>query len=594
MRTLWRTVASSVHVPFIDTLEETLHSFSASGRVLFVFFSGTLVFSTCALLLILNNSMQVVIPAHGGSLSEGIIGTPRFINPVLAVSDADHDLSQLVYSGLLKATPDGGYAPDLAESYTVSGDGKTYTFVLRKNATFQDGTPISADDVVFTIAKTQDPIIKSPERANWSGVNVQKIDDRTIQFTLGQAYAPFIENLTLGILPKRLWGNVSDSDFALSELNTDPVGSGPFRVSSISRTSSGVPSSYDLSAFSTYALGRPYLDTLSLHFYQNESDLVDGLKSGEIESASGISPAALPSVASDTIDRSTLDRVFAVFFNQNQSEVLRDAGVRDALNKSIDRNQLITQVLHGYGTAVTGPVPPGVLGSPSAATSAISAFATSTVATNTDLALAARNQLLASGWQIGQNGILQKTTGSGKSAKTVTLAFSLATGNVPELRDAAEYLRTTWEKVGAKVDVQVYDQGDLSQNVIRPRKYDALLFGEVIGREVDLFAFWDSSQRIDPGLNIALYANSTADKILEQLRGTADENQRTGLYQQFTGELAKDTPAVFLYAPDFVYIVPKDVHGLTLGLIETPSDRFLGAAQWYRETDHVWPIFAKK
>src|SRR4029079_11032839 len=132
--------------------------------------------------------------------------------------------------------------------------------------------------------------------------------------------------------------------------------------------------------------------------------------------------------------------------------------------------------------------------------------------------------------------------GSGKSAKTQALQFTLATANVPELRSAAQYLKNVWSAMGAQVSVQVYDQGDLSQNVIRPRKYDALLFGEVVGRELDLFAFWHSSQRNDPGLNIALYANKDADTILEQLRATRSETDRATLYKKFESELAADVP----------------------------------------------------
>ncbi|MEI6864103.1 MAG: hypothetical protein WCK46_01895, partial [Candidatus Adlerbacteria bacterium] len=204
----------------------------------------------------------------------------------------------------------------------------------------------------------------------------------------------------------------------------------------------------------------------------------------------------------------------------------------------------------------------------------------------------AQAELQKAGWKMGPEKLMQKTVGSGKTAHTETLEFSLATGNVPELRAAAEYLRMTWEKVGARVDIQMYDQGDLSQNVIRPRKYDALLFGEVVGRELDLFAFWDSSQRNDPGLNIALYANATADTILEQLRQTSDDAKRAALYEKFNAELKKDIPAIFLYAPDFVYIVPKDLAGVDLGFVETPSDRFLSITAWHKETDHVWPPFA--
>jgi len=163
---------------------------------------------------------------------------------------------------------------------------------------------------------------------------------------------------------------------------------------------------------------------------------------------------------------------------------------------------------------------------------------------------------------------------------------------VPELRAAAEYLRVAWERMGVKVNLKIFEQGDLAQNVIRPRKYDALLFGEVVGRELDLFAFWHSSQRNDPGLNVAGYANANADDALEALRATADTSKRQELLSTLLAELQTDLPAVFLYAPDFVYSVPNDIAGVDLGFIETPSDRFLSLPGWHRDSDRVWPIFA--
>ncbi len=587
MRDFLRAARQFVRVPMIRKAEDVYASLSAGGRILFLSLAGVLVASAVALLFILNAQLLVKVPAHGGTLSEGIIGTPRFINPILALSDSDRDISHLVYSGLLRTTENGQYIPDLAESYSVSPDGKTYTATLRKNVTFQDGSPVTADDIVFTIQKIQDPAIKSPMRANWSGVTVQKIDDRTVQFTLNQAYAPFIENLTLGIVPKHLWQNVSNDEMSFSELNTSPVGSGPFRINSISHTSAGIPSSYDLVSFDNYALGAPYLDHITLHFYQNEDDLLNGLKGGSIEAASGVSPAALTGLKGFTIDKSSLNRVFGVFFNQNQSETLRDSAVRNALQTAIDRDTLIQQALGGYGTALSGPIPPGLINTQESQTQ--SATATS----STDRIAAARAILTKAGWKLGQDGFFAKTVKTGKKTATTTLSFSLATGNVPELRAAAEYLRSTWAQVGVQVTVQVYDQGDLSQNVIRPRKYDALLFGEVIGRELDLFAFWHSSQRTDPGLNIAMYANTTVDTILTKLRQTQDDNQREQLYGKFEAELQKDVPAIFLYAPDFVYIVPNDLQGLDLNFIETPSVRFANVYQWHRETDEVWPVFVR-
>jgi ABC-type transport system substrate-binding protein len=166
----------------------------------------------------------------------------------------------------------GSLVPVLAESYIMSGDGKTYTFTLRAKAKFTDGSPVTADDVVFTVKKAQDPALKSPEYADWSGVQVVAVDAKTVRFTLSKAYAPFLGLTTLGILPSKLWRNVSDTEFPFSTLETNPVGNGPFQVTSVSRNASGLITSVSLSANPHYVLGRPYLDGIRFNFYSNAED----------------------------------------------------------------------------------------------------------------------------------------------------------------------------------------------------------------------------------------------------------------------------------------------------------------------------------
>lgn len=581
MRTFWRLITKPVYLPLIDRLEDLYRAFSPSGRALFLFFAWILVISSGFLAYTMNKMMLSAVPGYGGEVTEGIIGSPRFINPVLATSDADRDMTALIYAGLLRAGDAHEYLPGLASSYTLSEDGKVYTFTIDEHAVWSDNQPITADDVVFTITKIQNPAIKSPLRANWDGVVAEAVDAHTVRFTLPVAYVPFIENSIVGILPKHLWQNVSDEEFPFSELNTSPVGAGPFKIESITRTTAGLPSAYTLVPFKKYLPGVAYLSQITLKFYQSEAAVISALKAGQIDSASSLSPSNLAGLSGITTKKSPLNRVFGVFFNQNQSEVLRDGSVRVALERAIDRNQLINGVLGGFGSALSGPVPPTIFMGGASTTGTLSGIES------------ARAYLLTHGWKAGEDGIMTKTTGSGKTAKTTRLSFSLSTGNVPELRASAQYLKEVWGALGAEVDVKIFDQGDLSQNVIRPRKYDALLFGEVVGREVDLYAFWHSSQRNDPGLNIALYANSTVDDALEELRATSNENERTALFSTIMTELNKDLPAIFLYAPDFVYSVPNDLKGLKLGFIETPSDRFQNVAGWHRETDYVWPVFAK-
>ncbi len=145
----------------------------------------------------------------------------------------------------------------------------------------------------------------------------------------------------------------------------------------------------------------------------------------------------------------------------------------------------------------------------------------------------------------------------------------------------------------AEVTLNFFDTGDLNQNVIRPRNYDALFFGEVIGRDLDLFAFWHSSQRNDPGLNVAFYTNITADKLLDEARTLSSREERIEKYWAFADAVEKDTPAVFVYSPDFIYVLPKAIHGSNITSVSIPSDRFLNVHEWYIDTDRVWNVFVK-
>src|SRR3989344_4632334 len=155
-RSLWR----------VGSLETLLRALRPGERLVLYGLSILLAISTLALLAGLNSAVSVTVPAPGGELVEGEVGSARFINPILTISQADEDISRLAYSGLTRTLPDGT-VPDLAESYEISEDGTTYTFTLRESATFHDGTPVTAEDVLFTIAAAQNPDIKSPRRADW-------------------------------------------------------------------------------------------------------------------------------------------------------------------------------------------------------------------------------------------------------------------------------------------------------------------------------------------------------------------------------------------------------------------------------------------
>ena len=218
----------------------------------------------------------------------------------------------------------------------------------------------------------------------------------------------------------------------------------------------------------------------------------------------GLSPSAIKTInpKPDIIKTSLLPRVFGVFFNQNNAQVFVNKEIREALAISAPKQKIVDNALLGFGKIINGPTPENL-----------------EEEINLEQNIETAKALLEkNNWKLNDDGILEKKT----KTETVLFSFSISTSDTPELRRTAEILKETWEKLGASISIKVFEGADLSQNVIKPRKYDALLFGEVIGPESDLLPFWHSSERNDPGLNISLYANITVDKTLEDIQKETD------------------------------------------------------------------------
>lgn len=554
-----------------------IHAFSATERVVFGVLISVALISALTMAWKVNKYFLVPVPSHGGSFSEGIIGLPRSINPVLAFTDVDKDLSTLIYSGLMKYD-NGALVGDLAAKYSVSDDGLVYDFVLKDNIRFHDGTPLTTDDIEFTIQKVQDSALKSPRRADWASITIKKISSMEIQFILKQPYAPFLTNTTIGIIPKHIWKNFDADQFIFSQYNTEPIGSGPYEVESVKK-SGETPEYYSLNTFSRYHNEKPYISNLTIYFYPNETAALEAYNAGSIDNFAGMSPEEAHRIASSTSDslifHAPLPRIFGVFFNQNNAPVLANKEVRQALNMALDKEKIISEVLYGYGISIDSPIPVGTFSA-----------TTTKKAGDKD---AAKALLAKAGWLINAEGILEKKT---KTA-TQVLEFSIATTDAPDLKKTAEIIKADWEDLGARVTVKVFEYGDLSQNIIKTRKYDALLFGEIVGKDLDLYAFWHSSQRNSPGLNLSMYVNSKSDALLENARTTSDNKKRSADYASFEKILQDEVPAAFLYSPEYMYIVSNKIQGVRLESITSPSDRWYGIDKWFIETDYVWKIFMK-
>ena len=571
-------------LPKKQELNMAFSSFSKREWWVFILFVIVLIVSTLGILQVINQSFMVSVPTHGGSIQEGIIGTPRFVNPILANSSADQDMVALVYSGLMRKNSDGTLSPDLAASYEASEDGLTYIFKLKDNLYFHDDTPLTVDDIIFTIEQARDPVLKSSQKLNWDRVGTEKIDEKTIKFSLKQPYASFLENITLGILPMHIWG---DSAIELHEANTNPIGSGPYKIKNFNKQSSGTVDSFELTSFKKFALGEPYIRNITIRFYQNEEALTEALTNGEISQISSITPENAKNLEEKgyKVESTVLPRVFGLFFNQNQNQLFINKTVVNAIDQAIDKERIIREVLSGYGTLIDDPIPLNLV--------EYHSISSKNTTPRAESLKKVEAMLAKDGWVKNTEGFLEKTqTEKGKKV-TTPLAFSISTSNAPELVRAAELVRDDLVSIGMNVDVKTFEVGNLNQSVIRPRQYDALLFGQIVNYESDLYAFWHSSQRKDPGLNVAMYTNAKVDKILEDAFTLINEEDRVNKYIQFEEEIKRDMPAVFLYSPNFIYVVSSKLQGFSLDNIITGGDRFRNINSWYINKDQVWKIFIK-
>jgi peptide/nickel transport system substrate-binding protein len=541
-----------------DTLKKIYKSFSPERTlVLYIL----IIFSLCfffSALIVFNKRFLVPVPSYGGEIHEGVIGTTRFVNPVLASSEQDKDLTALIFSGLTKKNKDGGVILDMAKTITESDDGLKFNVVLKDDAYFHDGESVTSDDVIYTIALVQNPLLKSPKYIEWEGVTVEKNSDKELTFILKKPFPLFIETLSLGILPKHVWKNLTEDQISLSDINIHAIGSGPFYIKKVT-TESGIPTVFVLRAHKHYTLGRPYIETIVLSSYQNEKYLLKAFQDGDIERIHGISPEKINdlSVSSDKVKTSLLPRTFAIFFNPNKESSLADRSAREALQLAINKQEIVEKVLLKYGKVTDSPYPFDIM------------------ATSSEYNPEKAKEILI------KNKIL-KTSSS-------TLELTLATANTDEMKKVAEMIKGYWSAIGVNTTISIYDVSDLNQNIIKDRDFQVLLFGAITESPSDLYAFWHSSQRLYPGLNISNYVSKNLDENLDILRSEKDELLRNEAYAAVRKEFAEEVPGIFLFAPSLIYITNDKVTSQLPLYSYDNSSRFMLIENWYRYSNKVWP-----
>ena len=555
-----------------------IHKLPASDRLLFHILLAIVVTSGLVFTAILSLERSQTVPSHDGVLHEGMIGAVRFINPILASTRVDRDLSALVYQGVLRVDVNGELIPDLAQSVEISDSGTEYRIVLRQDQVFHDGRPVTARDVVFTYKLAQAPELVSPQRGNWGNVIVEQIDTFEVQLTLSEPYYPFQENLTLGILPAHIWEAVPASEILFSTRNTSPIGSGPYSIIEVQRNDEGTINQVTLAAHDS---AKKPIRTIVATIYTESATLQADLDANLIDTTAALNynDAKQLNAAHYIINKIPLPRVVGLIYNQNRSPALRNSHVREALELAIGRQAILDAIPTETGIPTDTPIPAGYSMLNLKATSSPQA-PTSTASTSAAIA-----RLEAGNWEQTDDGVWVQETDDG----SIPLELTIRTLDQPNFSAAAAAVASAWESIGVVVLVEEFEQRDLVESIIRTRDFEILLFGMDVTRSVDLYPFWHSSQQSDPGQNIAQYANISVDGYLQTLRTNTEHDRRLEAQENFIATIKEERPALFLYTPSSVLISKRDLSLTIPKRVQTISDRWSSIGTWYNQTENIWP-----
>lgn len=610
-----------------------------------------------------------LIPTSGGKYIEGIIGSPRFLNPIYSsANDVDRDITSLLFSGLMKYDSESEkMIPNIVES--IEKDGRFFTITLKNNLRWSDGERLTAEDLIFTVKTIQNPDYRSPLRPDWTGIKTEKKSDFIVRFELEQESLAFLNKLSLRIIPHHIWKDISPQNFPLSFYNLNAVGSGPYRIREVYENQEGKIDLINLEINPYYHGKKPYIEEISFKFFDNKDDLIRSAKRKEIHGFSIINPQNYKELVKETrflVHRYQLPRYFALFFNLEGSDLLKDVQIRKAINYAINKEEIIKEVLSGRGEIINSPIPSfiykidlenhyefnfekanqifddlGFIKNEEGFREKIIQEKYN-FTFEKDLSLSSQGEdvrelqkclmfltkenpeIFPDGRATGFYGtetrdavsrlqekykeeILQPSgfsKGTGMVAESTRLKLNEICKEIPEqtselsitistvdqelMIETAESIQKQLKKVGIRVFIELHDRGNLERDVIKPRNYEALLFGKALEFIPDPFPFWHSSQKTEFGLNLTMYKNEKVDELLENIRKEIDQNKQNEKLKEFQKIIIEDSPAVFLYNPDYLFFLSPRIKGITSGKIINPSDRFSSINNWYFQTQRIW------
>ncbi|HPR91272.1 MAG TPA: ABC transporter substrate-binding protein [Candidatus Paceibacterota bacterium] len=544
--------------------------FSLKEKAVLLLLTITTLLAAIFLTISLSKKYLKTYPAVGGQMTVGIVGQPFILNPILTqANEADSELEALIYNGLFTYDNQGELKPSLAQSYNVSDDGKTYTVILNKNVLWQDGADFTADDVIFTIESIQDPDYNSPWRANWLGVVVEKMNDNVVVFHLNEPYVGFKDNLTMKIVPAHIWGQINVKNIALAKYSLQPVGTGPYVFSKLVKDKLGNIITYDLKANDHYFEKLPNISFITYHFYKNYNELKDAFQKKEISSLANVPYDLKPLFKNREayLKSIELPRYYSVFYNlKSNNALLSAADTRLALNLAINREAINQTIFGGSLLPANNLISQSFLGYNTSPSVDLTYNPTKS------------HELLAETFNFNSSSVWERIIKQKKQpTKYEPVSLTLTVADLPELKAAANAIKTDWDRIGIPTTLQVVSLDDLENDIIPNKKYDALLFGEFYGQEPDPYNFWHTGG----SLNLSNFSNKTVDALLEEIQLIDDRAKRQDDLIELQNILLENSPCFTLGNPLQFYALSPSIAGNTLTTGNYLADRYNNVSDWY-------------
>jgi len=493
-------------------------------------------------------------PARGGQVVLPIDKEPDSFNPILYSTAYGAEVIQHVYETLFDFNDNWEPTPSLAESWSWSDDKLTFTVKLRQGVKFTDGAELTSEDVAFTLMALKDPAYTGPRASSMKDIeSVTATDKYTVTFKLSKPFAPIFTNINYGILQKKLFEGTSIADMEKNPVSMNPVGSGPYKLKEYVRGQYVIlernPGWWGSAVYN----GAPFVDTIQYKIIPDGQTMLAALQNGEIDWMNP-EPADVAMLEKDYANKLTAynyDRNgFGYIQMNNQKAPLNDKRIRQALTYGLNRQSIITGVLEDRASIPPGPIPPVSW-----------AFDKSAKAYSYDPAKA-KQLIEEAGYKLNSNGIYEK------DGQPLKLTFYASSGSTL-IEGIASVARNNWKEIGVDLDVQLMDYNAMSDNFVKPGKFDLSFGGMSLGLDPDsqYNLFHSSTGKPDAngnvnGFNRSRYGNAEVDQLLESARAESDPAKRKEFYTKFQQIIIDEAPVIMVYANQYTDFVSSKIKGV--------------------------------